>query len=66
MTRSATLPGDTDQLEPDTDTKVHHPHLTNVLAGIFGSIKTFYVEISGPGTTERDRLHSEIARRTWL
>ena len=66
MTTSATLPGSNDHLEQDLDTNVHHPHLHNLLAGIFGSIKTRYVQICGPGTTAQDRVHSEIAKKTWF
>ena len=41
-------------------------HTRGVLGNILRSLEDLYMQISGPGTTQRDRLHSEIARKPWL
>lgn len=62
MTTLTTLPED---LKRSNHAGSHnHPH--GVLGYILRSLEGIYLQVSGPGTTRRDRLHSEIARKPWL
>ena len=62
MTTSTTLPQDT--LRSGHFEGLNHTR--GVLRNILRSLEGIYLQISGPGTTQRDRLHSDIAKKTSL